>query len=215
MDVLTPGMKGRGPRAASAATIGLLLITYVPAAAQQAAPPARGHFVLGLGGGYAATKSDCSNCVPGEAEAPDGDGATYDDVAFVSVSPLWRLNAKVVAGAEVQFETSREDARVLYVMGAVRYHPWAAQGFFVRAGYGLVQVKANVRLPDGTEGSGTYRGVGLNYGMGWELFKGSRVSLALFGAHYVSTLAKVTVGAFEGVSVIGNVWVAGFQVFFN
>lgn len=208
-------MTMRGAQAASAAALGLLLIAWVPAAGQQAAPPARGHFVLGLGGGYAATKSDCANCVPGEEGAPDGDGATYDDVAFASMSLLWRLNAKVVAGAEVQFETSREDARVLYVMGAVRYHPWAAQGFFVRAGYGLVQVRANVRLPDGTGGFGAYRGMGLSYGIGWELFKDSRVSIAPFGAHYVSTLAKVTVGAFEGVSVIGNVWVAGFQVFFN
>ena len=125
------------------------------------------------------------------------------------------MSAKAVAGAEVQFETSRQDARVLYVMGTLRYHPWVSQGFFIRAGYGMVQVKADVRLPDGTNGPGTYLGVGLNYGIGWELFKGSRVSLAPFGAHYVSTLASVTVGAFESVSVIGNVWVAGFQVFFN
>jgi hypothetical protein len=213
MDVLRPRSQGWRARAAAALAIAPLLGAALPAAAQQAAPPAGGRFVLALAGGYAATKSDCSNCASGEEGTADG--ATYDDVAFVSVSPLWRLNTKVVAGAEVQFESSREAARVLYVMGAVRYHPWASQGFFLRAGYGLVQVKANLLLPDGVEGQGTYRGVGLNYGVGWELLKGSRVSLAPFGAHYVSTLASVTVGEFQGVSVIGNVWVAGIQLFFN
>ena len=215
MDVLRLRSQGWRARAVTALAIALLLGAALPAAAQQAAPPAGGRFVLALGGGYAATKSDCSNCSPGDEGSPGGNGATYDDVAFVSISPLWRLSAKVVAGAELQFETSREDARVLYVMGAVRYHPWASQGFFLRAGYGIVQVKANLLLPDGVEGQGTYRGVGLNYGVGWELLKGSRVSLAPFGAHYVSTLASVTVGEFQGVSVIGNVWVAGIQLFFN
>jgi hypothetical protein len=215
MDVLRPLSRTEVARVLLAAAVYIVSVAAAPAAAQQAVPGDRGRFILGLGVGYAATKSDCSNCSPGDEGTPGGNGATYDDVAFVSISPLWRVSAKVVAGAELQFETSREDARVLYVMGAVRYHPWASQGFFLRAGYGLVQVKANLLLPDGVEGQGTYRGVVLNYGVGWELLKGSRVSLAPFGAHYVSTLASVTVGEFQGVSVIGNVWVAGIQLFFN
>jgi hypothetical protein len=39
--------------------------------------------------------------------------------------------------------------------------------------------------------------------------------LALYGAHYVSTLASVTVGEFTGENVIGNVWAAGIRLFFN
>lgn len=212
MDVLTARITQHGARAACAAAVGLL-VACEPAAAQHAAAPARSGFVLGLGAGYAATKSDCSNCGADGGEGEDG--ATYDDVGFVSISPLWRLNAKVVAGAEVQLESSREDARVLYLMGTVRYHPWASRGFFIRAGYGMVQVKSTVLLPDGSDGAGTYRGIGLSYGAGWELFKDSKISFAPYGAHYVSTLASVTVGGFEGVNVIGNVWVAGIQVFFN
>ena len=128
---------------------------------------------------------------------------------------MWRVSAKAVAGAEVQVETSRENARTLYVMGTVRFHPWAAQGFFLSAGFGLVQVKSQLLLPDGTGGTGTYRGVGFAYGVGWELLKDKQVSFAPYGSHYVSTLGSVTVGEFKGVNVIGNVWVAGIRVFFN
>jgi len=205
----------RGAPMALAAAVGLLSAAAAPAAAQQAAPSARGAFVLGIGGGYAATKSDCSNCGSGEAGAPDEDGATYDDVAFVSIAPMWRLNPKVLAGVEVQAESSRENARVLYVMGTLRFHPWAGQGFFLTAGFGLVQVKSKLLLPDGSDGTGTYRGIGFDYGVGWELLKHKQISFAPYGAHYVSTLGSVTVGDFKGVNVIGNVWVAGIRVFFN
>jgi hypothetical protein len=200
-------------RAAAAAC--LLMASAGVASAQQAAAPARGNFILGVAGGYAATKTDCSNCGSTGDESPDADGATYDNVAFLSLSAAWRLNTKAVAGAEVQVETAREDARVLYLMGSVRFHPWASQGFFVKAGFGIVQVMSNVAAPDGSSARGTYRGVGFYYGIGWELLKGKPISFAPNGAHYVSTLASVTTGEFTGVNVIGNVWVAGIQVFFN
>jgi opacity protein-like surface antigen len=215
MDVLRPPTRLRRALAALAIAVSVLSAAASPAGAQQAAPSARGRFVLGIGGGYAATKSDCSNCGSGEEEAPGEDGATYDDVAFVSIAPMWRLNPKVLAGVEVQAESSRENARSLYVMGTVRFHPWAAQGFFLSAGIGLVQVKSELLLPDGTDGTGTYRGVGFAYGVGWELLKQKQVSFAPYGSHYVSTLGSVTVGDFTGVNVIGNVWVAGIRVFFN
>ena len=205
----------RGALIALAAAAVLVSTAAAPAAAQQAAPSARGTFVLGVGGGYAATKSDCSNCGSGEEGAPGGDGATYDDVAFLSIAPMWRVSAKAAAGVEVQVETSRESARVLYVMGTLRFHPWASQGFFLTAGFGLVQVKSTLLLPDGSAGTGTYRGIGFDYGVGWELLKHKQISFAPYGSHYVSTLGSVTVGDFKGLSVIGNVWVAGIRVFFN
>jgi opacity protein-like surface antigen len=186
-----------------------------PAAAQQAVPSGRGKFILGLGAGYAATKTDCSNCGSSEEGDPNGSGATYDDVGVVSISMLWRASAKVVAGAEVQLETARENAQVLYLMGSVRFHPWASQGFFIRGGFGMVQVKSRLPPPDGSGGTGTYRGIGFDYGIGWELFKDSKISFAPFGSHYVSTLASVTLGEFESVNVIGNTWLAGIRFFFN
>ena len=205
----------RGAPLVLAAAVGLLGTAEGSASAQQAAAPERGRFVLGIGGGYAATKTDCSNCASGEEGAPDEDGATYEDVAFLSLSPMWRVSAKVLAGAEVLLETPRDNARMLYVLGTLRYHPWASRGFFLGAGFGLVQVKSKVLLPDGTGGSGTYRGIGFDYGIGWEFLKSRAVSLAPYGSHYVSTLGSVKVGDVESVNVIGNVWMAGIRVFFN
>jgi len=215
MDVLRPRLGRRGRLLTLAITVGVTAAAGRPAAAQQVAPPDRGRFILGLGGGYAATKTDCSNCGSTEEGALDGDGATYDDVAFVSISPLWRVNAKIVAGVEVQLETARETARVLYLMGTVRFHPWASRGFFIGGGFGIVQVKSTPQFPDGSGGSGTYRGIGFDYGIGWELLKGRQISFAPFGSHRVSTLSSVTVGDVESVNVIGNVWLAGVRVFFN
>lgn len=215
MDVLRPQTRLPGALAVLAVTVGLASAAPGSADAQQVAAPDRGKFILGIGGEYAATKTDCSNCGSGEEEAPGEEGATYEDVAIVSISPMWRVNAKAVAGAEVQLESSRENARVLYVMGTVRFHPWASRGFFIRAGFGLVQVKSKLLLPDGTGGTGTYRGIGFDYGIGWEFLKSKAVSLAPYGSHYVSTLGSVKVEDFERVNVIGNVWVAGIRVFFN
>jgi hypothetical protein len=214
MDVLRP--RAGEPRALLrvAAAACLLLAAAGAASAQQAAAPVRGNFVLGVGGGYAATKTDCHNCSSGDEARSDEGEAAYDNVAVLSLSAAWRLNAKTVAGAEVQVETARKDARVLYLMGTVRFHPWASQGFFVTAGFGLVQV-ASIPQAGAPESGGTYRGVGFDYGVGWELLKGKPISLAPYGAHYVSTLASVTVGEFTGQNVIGNVWVAGIRVFFN
>ena len=215
MDVLSPPPRVRPALVALTAAVSLVSAAAGSASAQQAAAPDRGKFVLGIGGGYAAAKTDCSNCESGEESSSGGDGATYNDVGFVSLSTMWRLNAKAVVGAEVQIETSREDSRVLYVLGSVRFHPWASRGFFIMAGFGMVQVKSALQLPDGSDGTGTYRGVGLDYGIGWELLKNRQISLAPYGSHYVSTLSSVTVGDFTGVNVIGNVWVAGVRVFFN
>lgn len=215
MDVLRTRTGVRRASIVLAAAVGLAGAAAGSAAAQQGAAPDRGRFILGIGGGYAATKTDCSNCGSGEETSSGGDGATYDDVGFVSLSTMWRLNAKAVVGAEAQLESTRENSRVLYVMGGVRFHPWATRGFFIKAGFGMVQVKSTLQLPDGSDGTGTYRGIGLDYGIGWELLKEKQISFALYGAHYVSTLGSVTVGDFTGVNVIGNVWVAGVTMFFH
>lgn len=205
----------RGSKAVLAIAAALVMAAADTAAAQQAASTRPGRFVLGVGGGYAATKTDCGDCGTGDDGSEGGDGATYNDVGFVSLAALWRVDPKAVAGAEVQFESSREDARVLYVMGTIRFHPWASRGLFLGAGFGMVQVRSRQSRPDGSDGTGTYRGIGVQYGIGWEFLKDKAISLAPYGAHYVSTLSSVTIGDVERANVIGNVWVAGLRVFFN
>ena len=197
---------------AAAAVLLAMLVGAAPASAQAPSQPARGDFALAFGLGYAAAKADCSNCSP---EGEYGSGAVYSDVAALAVAPVWRVNSKIVAGAELQFETSRKDARSVYLLGIVRFHPWADKGFFVRGGYGLVQVKAPLNLPDGSVNTAKYRGMALTYGAGWMFRQDRRVAWGPYGAHYVGTLGSATIGSFQAQNIIGNTWFAGVAFVIN
>jgi len=200
-----------GVRTAIASAVGLLILA-APAAAQKPAPPERGDFAVAFGIGYAAAKADCSNCSP---EGEYGSGAVYNDVAAFAVAPMWRVSAKVVAGVELQVETSRDEARAVYLLALVRFHPWADKGFFLRGGYGLLQIKAPLDLPDGTVDTAKYRGMALTYGAGWMFHQSRRFSWGPYGAHYVGTLGSAVIGSFQAQNIIGNTWLAGVGFVFN
>jgi len=212
---MTMHIRAHRGRLVFAAAFGLLLAVASPTAAQQPGQPARGDFALGFGVGYAAAKADCSNCAPNEEGPSYGSGAVYGDVAAIAVSPLWRVNSKVVAGAELQLETSRRESRAVYLLATVRFHPWARRGFFLRGGYGLVQVKAPLDLPDGTVNTAKYRGMALTYGAGWMFRQNTRFSWGPYGAHYVGTLGSAVIGSFQAQNVIGNTWLAALGFVFN
>lgn len=206
------GCRVRRVQRAIAAALGLLMLA-APAAAQQPAPQhERGDFAVAFGLGYAAAKADCTNC---SAEGTYGSGAVYNDVAAFAVAPVWWVNSKVVAGIELQAETSRNEARAVYLLGIVRFHPWAGKGFFLRGGYGLVQLKAPLNLPDGSVSTARYRGMALTYGAGWMFRQNSRFAWGPYGAHYVGTLGSATIGSFQAQNIIGNTWLAGFGFVFN
>jgi hypothetical protein len=211
MDEMTMPAGGHAVRTVTAATLGLLMLV-APAAAQKPAQPERGDFALAFAVGYAAAKADCSNCSP---EGEYGSGAVYSDVAAFAVAPVWWVNSRIVAGVELQLETSRKDARAVYLLGTVRFHPWSGKGFFIRGGYGLVQVKAPLDLPDGTVSTAKYRGMALTYGAGWMFRQNRRVSWGPYGAHYVGTLGSAVIGSFQAQNIIGNTWFAGVGFVFN
>jgi hypothetical protein len=211
MDEMTMPAGGHAVRTVIVATLGLLVLAG-PAAAQTPAQPARGDFALGFGVGYAAAKADCSNCSP---EGEYGSGAVYSDVIAFAVAPVWRVNSKVVAGVELQLEASRKDARAVYLLGTVRFHPWADKGFFIRGGYGLLQVKAPLDLPDGTVSTAKYRGMAVTYGAGWMFRQSRRLSWGPYGAHYVGTLGSAVIGSFQAQNIIGNTWFAGLGFVFD
>jgi len=165
-------------RSAVAAAIVLLALGAAQATAQQPAQRERGDFGLALGIGYAAAKADCSNCSP---EGEYGSGAVYNDVTAFAVAPVWWVNSKVVAGVELQAETNRNEARAVYLLGIVRFHPWTGKGFFLRGGYGLLQVKAPLNLPDGSVSTAKYRGMALTYGAGWMFRQNSRFAWGPYG----------------------------------
>jgi hypothetical protein len=216
MDEMTMTARRRTLRRAAAFALGLAILAAAPAAAQQAAQPKRGDFALALGVGYAAAKADCSNCGSDkESGASYGEGAVYSDVAAVAIAPVWWVNPKIAAGVELQAESSRTEARAVYLLGIVRFHPWERRGFFLRGGYGLVQVKAPLTLPDGTVSTAKYRGMALTYGAGWMFRQNSRVAWGPYAAHYVGTLGSAVIGSFQAQNIIGNTWFAGVGVVFN
>ena len=196
---------------AMASALGLLVLAS-PAAAQRPAQPQRGDFAVAVGLGYAAAKADCTNC---SAEGTYGSGAVYSDVAAFAVAPVWWVNSKVVAGVELQAETSRNEARAVYLLGIVRFHPWVGRGFFLRGGYGLLQLKAPLNLPDGSVSTAKYRGMALTYGAGWMFRQNSRFAWGPYGAHYVGTLGSAVIGSFQAQNIIGNTWFAGIGFVFN
>jgi hypothetical protein len=212
MDEVTTVSGGHAVRTVIAASIGLLMLAAAPASAQPPAQPRPGDFTLSLGFGYAAVKADCSNCSP---EGEYGSGAVYSDVAAFGVAPVWWVNSKVAAGVELQIESNRKASRAVYLLGVVRFHPWTGKGFFLRGGYGLLQVKAPLDLPDGTANTATYRGMAVTYGAGWMFHQNRRFSWGPYGAHYVGTLGSAVIGSFQAQNIIGNAWFAGFAVAFN
>jgi len=208
---MTMALRMRCARTSIASALGLLILA-APAAAQTPAPRQRGDFAVAFGIGYAAAKADCSNCSP---EGEYGSGAVYHDVAAFAVAPIWWVNSKIVAGVELQVETNRSNARAVYLLGTVRFHPWTGKGFFLRGGYGLLQVKAPLDLPDGTVSTAKYRGMALTYGAGWMFHQNRRLAWGPYGAHYVGTLGSAVIGSFQAQNIIGNTWFAGVGFVFN
>lgn len=197
---------------AAAAALCLAVLAATPSAAQQPPQPQRGDFALAFGFGYTAAKGDCSNCSP---EGEYGSGAVYSDVAAFAVAPVWWVNRKIVVGVELQAETNRTEARAVYLLGIVRFHPWEGKGFFLRGGYGLLQLKAPLNLPDGTVSTAKYRGMAVSYGAGWMFHQNRRFSWGPYGAHYVGTLGSAVIGSFQAQNIIGNTWFAGVGFVFN
>jgi len=208
---MTMALRMRCARTSIASALGLLILA-APAAAQTPAPRQRGDFAVAFGIGYAAAKADCSNCSP---EGEYGSGAVYHDVAAFAVAPIWWVNSKIVAGVELQVETNRSNARAVYLLGTVRFHPWTGKGFFLRGGYGLLQVRAPLDLPDGTVSTAKYRGMALTYGAGWMFHQNRRFAWGPYGAHYVGTLGSAVIGSFQAQNIIGNTWFAGVGFVFN
>ncbi len=190
----------------AAAAACLVIAVSSPADAQTPAPPGAGDFSMTVAASYAATKVDCENC----------EAAAYADTYNLTLSPRWRINRKLLAGAELVVQPSgrSDEVRTSWLLGTVQFHPWADKGFFLKGGYGLLWVRTTLTI-DGESNTGKFRGMVVNYGAGWHFRRDRRVSVAPFGAHYVQTVGSVTVDEFEAVNVVGNSWVAGVSVIFR
>lgn len=186
----------------------LVLTTAAAQAAAQDAPPsqpARGA-VLGVGLGYAAFRTDCSNCARDDLYSTGGSLMVSGGVA---------VNDQVDAGGEIFWASTAfegGDYRASFLLGTVQFRPWKARGFYLKGGLGLAFVRANITV-DGQTTASKPKGLGVHYGAGWMFGRGRRVSFAPFGGHYVASLGDIPTSAGNAENPVSNVWFAGVTVF--
>jgi len=188
----------------------LLLAPGVARAQEPQAPPAPPKsgvsWWAGGGGGYIAGRIDCTNC---QEDPPYGNNG-----GFVFQGGV-RLTERVQVGGEI-FTFGRQaaglDLRQSYLLAIFQYRPWASQGFFLKGGYGMAFIKEVV--PDGDDVIRTW-GMGLTYGAGWIIGIDKRVSVAPFGAHYVTTVGDFQTSKGLAENVVGNGWFAGATIMFR
>jgi hypothetical protein len=152
-----------------------------PAAAQE---PVRHGFWLDAGAGYGRLRVRCTTC-SGVGTARGG---------TVTVTLGHSVSQKVVLGLEGQVWSSwergpREQVRSLTVVA--QWYPWHGERFFLRGGTGIVQGPV---VPSGTGAApasvkGT--GVGLTFGVGYDLPLGPRLGLAVHAASHVAALGDL------------------------
>jgi hypothetical protein len=153
-----------------------------PAAAQD---PVRHGFWLDAGAGYGRLRVRCTTC--------ESVGTSYGGTVTVTVGHS--VSRKVVLGLEGQFWTSWErgpSEQVRSFTVVAQWYPWHQQRFFLRGGTGIVQGPV---APSGTGASpasvqGT--GVGLTFGVGYDVPLGRRFGLAVQAASHIAALGDLS-----------------------
>jgi hypothetical protein len=187
-----------------------MLLAAAPAAAQEqpSATAKASRWWAGAGGGYLASRSDCSNC--------EGERSYNDGGALLFQGGL-RASERVLVGGEV-FTFGRSDSGVdvrdTFLLAIVQARPFTRHGFFLKGGYGMAIVK-DTFVADGARVTSRTWGMGLMYGAGWVFGEGHRVSVAPFGAQYVTTVGDIVTQAGTAENVVGNGWFAGAVVMFR
>jgi hypothetical protein len=178
-----------------------------PPAAQQAPPPAHGGW-LGVGLGYSAFRTDCTNC-----ERDD----LYSSGGGLSLNGGMAINRQMDVGGEIFWASTAFDAgtyRAAFLLGTAQYRPWPARGFYLKGGLGLAFIRARIGVGDETVESKP-KGLGVHYGAGWVFGRDRRVSFAPFGGHYVASLGDTPTPGGVAENPVSNVWFAGVTVFFR
>jgi hypothetical protein len=163
----------------AAVVTGLLGILLAGKAVGQ--DPVRHGFWLDAGVGYGRLRVRCTTCT--------GVGTAYGGTATVTLGHS--VSRKVVLGLEAQLWSSwekgpREQVRSLTVVA--QWYPSHGDRFFLRGGTGIVQGPV---VPSGTGASPTSvkgTGVGLTFGVGYDIALGRRFGLAVQAASHIAAL---------------------------
>jgi hypothetical protein len=182
----------------------MLLLTPGVARAQGAgtAQPHGSRWWVGGGGGFLASRSDCTNC---DSDRPFGSGPA------VLFQGGLRVSERLLVGGEI-LSTARTidgvDFRHSYLLAVVQARPFATHGFFLKGGYGMAIVRDVFQL-GGVQVAARPWGMGLMYGAGWVFREGRRISVAPVAAQYVTTVGDLRVFGSTAQNVVINGWFVG------
>jgi hypothetical protein len=182
----------------------LLALSAEPAPAQI---PRRGGLWADAGAGYGRLRLTCSTC-----SAAGGSGTE------VTVTLGGAPTANVLLGLQAQSWSSAgagPEQKVRSLTAIVQWYPWPARGWFVRAGTGIVQgpvtPRADSAAPVTTEGIG----VGLDFGLGYDLPVSEHFGLTVQAATHIAALGDLEVGGQPANDVIAYVARLGIAVVFR
>ena len=178
----------RRPTPLAGAARGAALVTGLlgallagPAAAQE---PVRSGSWLDVGAGYGRLRVRCTTC--------SGVGTAHGGTVTVTLGRS--LSRKVLLGLEGQIWSGweakpREQVRSLTVVA--QWYPWHERRFFLRGGTGIVQGPVEPRGTGASPASVKGTGVGLTFGVGYDLPLGPRLGLAAQAATHVAALGDL------------------------
>lgn len=198
-----PPLPGRAASAALA-VIGVLLLSTGAARGQDAAnaPPRESWWWVGGGGGIVFAHGECTDCADDQRHRETG--------AFVIQGGL-RVSERLLVGVEVLGVGGTSSELVvgqLSLLALVQFRPFAAHGFFLKGGVGPAVVRDT--LPEGDASrTGRSWGMSVMYGAGWIFGRGRRVSVAPFGAQYVTAVGGVRTPAGTAQNLVMNGWFVG------
>ena len=176
---------------------GAFVLAAAPARAGH--PQERKGFWIGFGLGFGSADATCSNCAQ---TARDG-SYTF------SLKLGGTLNKRVLLGAEFNaWASERENTDVTVsignVSGTVTFYPWAASGFFVKAGGGLSYLDQDFQ--EGTvQVTVSKTGWGLLTGLGYDWRLGRNISVTPYFNFYYGQPGDIEFGGANLVNWTQNV----------
>ena len=160
-----------------------------------------------IGGGYTATRGDCTFCEVEDVEAH------YTQSGHLLGNIGARINAKTDAGLEVVWAqgTARGGAsiRATHLLGVVQFRPWASKGFFVKGGMGMALVR-NFLDPDASPIF--QKALSVAIGGGWAFRPQERLGFQLYASQHAAALGDFDTREGTLENVMGNFWSVGAAI---
>lgn len=185
-----------------AATLAAVLLA-LHAAPSDAQVPRRGGLWVDAGAGYGRLRLTCATC--SQVAAASGTEVTVTVGGAPSSNVLLGLQAQT-------WSNSRARQKVRSLVAVVQWYPWPARGWFVRAGTGIVQGPVTPRTDSTSSTTAQGTGVGLDFGMGYDLPVSEHFGLTLQASSHIAALGDLEVAGQPANDVIAYIGRLGIAV---